>query len=156
MRAWIAGVAAASLLSGMAVALTPAGRVRQVTKLVCALLCALAVAGPLVELDFRSLSAGIALYEQQASRITGQAQEEAKMLDRTYIEERCQAYILAKAAEEGIALEGVTVTARWDEEDMVWYPWTAALDGARDPRLARVLEGELGIPAARQSWRDDG
>ncbi len=153
MRQWIAAIAAASVLSAMAMALTPKGRVRQVTGLACALVCALAVASPVTELDLGELAAGIAGYEQRARAVVSDAEEEAKMLDRTYIEERCQAYILGKAGPDTAA---VTVTARWDEEQLVWYPWSAQVDGAYDAALAAVMEGELGIPPSRQSWRDHG
>ena len=156
MREWIAGITAASLLAAVALALTPPGRVRQVTRLACGLLCALAVAGPLARLDVGLLAPSIAAYEQRALEITGQAEEEAKMLDRTYIEERCQAYILAKAAETGAAVDGVSLSARWDEDGRVWYPWAVTLHGPYNAALAASIEAELGIPAARQEWRSDG
>ncbi len=156
MRQWITGVTAASLLASIAMALTPKGRVRQVTSLVCGLMCALAVAGPLVKLDYKALASGAALYAQRAEQVAADAQEEAKMLDRTYIQDRCQAYILAKAAEGGLDVDGVRLQARWDESGCVWYPWSVEVDGDRDPRLAGLIESELGIPPERQSWRNDG
>lgn len=156
MRQWIASIAAASLLASVAMALTPKGRVRQVTKLTCGLMCALAVAGPLVQLDFQSLAASIAAYEKRAEEITSQGTEEGKMLERTYIEERCAAYILGKATEaDKVAADGVTVTARWDEDDLVWYPWEVTVNAPYSSRLSAAIEGELGIPGERQSWRGD-
>ncbi len=156
MRQWIISITAASVLSAVALTLTPPGRVKRVTRLVCALMCALAVAGPLVRLDMDGLAASIARYEQQAQVITGQAEEEAKMMDRTYIEDRCEAYILGKAAGANLAVDGVDLSARWDDGDLVWYPWSVAVDGAYDAWLSGVIEAELGVPAARQRWRDDG
>lgn len=156
MRQWIASIAAASLLASIAMALTPKGRARQITKLTCGLMCALAVAGPVVKLDFQGLAASIAAYERRAEEITSQGSEEAKMLNRTYIEERCAAYILGKATEaEAVAAGGVSVTARWDETDLVWYPWSVTVDAPYSSRLSAVIEGELGIPAERQNWRRD-
>ena len=154
MKQWIAGVAAVSVLAAMAMALTPPGRVKQVTKLVCGLMCALAVASPAARLDITSFAVGLASYEQRAREVTSQAEEEAKMLDRTYIEERCGAYILSKAAQLGAAASGAAVTARWDDGQLVWYPWSASVDGAYHAGLAAVIESELGIPPERQSWRD--
>ena len=156
MKQWISGIAAASVLAAMAMALTPKGSVRQVTRLVCGLMCALAVAAPVTKLDLGRISAGIAKYEQRAREITSQAEEEGKMLDRTYIEERCQAYILSKAAQLGAPVTEARVTARWEEDDMVWYPWTVTLDCPRHAALAGLIEGELGIPAERQEWSADG
>ena len=156
MRQWIAGVAAASLLAAIAMALTPPGRVRQVTRLVCGLLCALAVASPILTLDVGRIAAALAAYEQQAEKITADAEQEAKMLDRTYIEQRCAAYILGKAAEGNIAADSVVVTARWDEADLIWYPWSVAVEAPFDKWLSDRIEADLGVPSARQSWRDNG
>lgn len=156
MRQWILSVTAASVLSAVAMALTPPGRVRQVTRLACGLMCALAVAGPLARLDLDSLARSIALYGQRARVIADQAEEETKLLERTYIEEQCEAYIFAKAAEAELAVDGVDLSARWDEEDLVWYPWAVTVDAAYDSRLAGLIEGSLGIPPQRQTWRDDG
>ena len=155
MRHWIMSVTAASLLAAVAVNLTPPGRVRQVTRLACGLMCALAVAGPLARLDIDGLASSLALYGQRARVIAGQAEEEAKMMDRTYIEDRCEAYILAKAAEAELVVDGVSLSARWDEDDLVWYPWTVTVDAAYDGWLSAAIEGSLGIPPSRQSWRGD-
>ncbi len=155
MRQWVLSITAASLLAAVAMALTPPGRVKQVLRLACGLMCALAVAGPVVRLDFGTLASSIAQYEQQAEVITEQAEEEAKMLDRTYIEDKCEAYILAKAAEAGLDVKGVSLSARWDEEDLLWYPWAVTVDAPYSGRLAGVIEAELGIPAERQAWRSD-
>lgn len=149
-------IAAASLLSAIVMALTPPGRVRQVTRLVCGLMCALTVAGPLAQLDISGLAADIARYEQQADRIVRQAQEEEKMLERTYIEEQCRAYILGKAAERGLTPDGVSLTARWDEDAQVWYPWEVTVQAPYDSGLAAGIEAQLGIPAERQRWQTDG
>ncbi len=156
MMDWIAHITAASLLGALALTLTPPGRVQKVTRLVCGLVCALAVAGPVARLDTDSLARDMALYRQRASQIVSQAEEEGKMLDRTYIEQRCQAYILGKAAQAGVSVGSVTVTARWDEQALLWYPWQAALDAPFDSGLAASIEGELGIPVSRQEWRRDG
>ena len=156
MKQWIVHITAASLLSAMAMQLTPPGRVRQVTRLVCGLMCALTVAGPAAHLDIGKLAAGIALYQQQAERITSQAMEEEKMLERTYIEQRCQAYILAKAGRTDLAPDRVSVTARWDEDALVWYPWSVTVDAPFDRALSVSIEAQLGIPAGRQRWQSDG
>ena len=155
MKQWISGIAAASVLSAMAMALTPKGSVRQVTRLCCGLLCALAVAAPILRLDYQALGASIALYKQQADAITSQAEEEGKMLERTYIQDKCRTYILSKAARLGAPVDEVTVAARWDDGDGVWYPWTVSVEGAYHAGLAAAIEGELGVPAERQMWHAD-
>ncbi len=155
MKQWIMGIMAASLLSSIALALCPAGRVKSVTRLVCGLVCALAIASPILRLDIDSLAVGIAAYEQQAEKITRQAEEEEKMLERTYIEEKYAAYILAKATETGASVQDAVVLAQWNDEALVWYPWQVTLYGTYSAELSRSIESELGIPAGRQEWRDN-
>jgi hypothetical protein len=150
------GLAAASLLSCMALALTPPGRVRFVTKMVCGIVCALAMVSPVLELDLDSLAVSMAAYTQQAQSIVDAAEQEEKMMERTYIEQQCQAYILAKAAQEDSGVSSVSVQARWDDQALVWVPWQVTLDGAYDGTLSRAIETQLGIPAQRQEWSGNG
>ena len=156
MRDWIHGIFAASLLCAVAMALCPPGRVRRVTRLVCGLACALAIAQPIMALDPAALSVGLAEYRRQAQILRESGEEEEKMLERTYIEDQCSAYILDKAEEIGVSLAGASVEARWDDEALLWYPWSVTLDGAYTAPLSRAIEGELGIPLSRQNWSDDG
>ena len=78
------------------------------------------------------------------------------MLDRTYIEQACGAYILTKAAEADLAVDDAAVLARWDEDGLVWYPWSVTMDAPFHEGLSAAIEANLGIPRQRQSWRDDG
>lgn len=156
MREWITGVFSASLLSAVALALCPSGRVRAVTRMVCGIVCALAVASPLLSIDASSLAADMARYAQQADALSLEGEEERKMLERTYIEEECAAYICGKAAQTGAVIDGASVLARWDDDGHVWYPWSVAVEGAYDPILSNIIEGDLGVPAERQEWRTDG
>lgn len=156
MRQWIISIAAASILSSIALTATPAGRVRQVTKFVCGVMCALAVASPVARLDMDVLAAGLAAYGQRANQTVEQSEEETKMLNRTYIEEQYAAYILGKAAQADVDVDGVTVSARWDDSDLLWYPWQVTVDAKFNSGLSGLIEAELGIPRERQDWRDDG
>jgi hypothetical protein len=123
--------------------------------MVCGLVCALVMLSPVLELDLDKLAVSMAVYEQQAQTILETEEEETKRLERTYIEEQCQAYILAKAAQQGTAVTAVTVQAQWDDEALVWYPWSVTVTGSYDETLSRCMEAELGIPAQRQEWRDN-
>lgn len=156
MRDWVLGIFAASLLGALALALCPPGRVRTITKMVCGVVCALAVASPLLELDTASLARGMAEYRRQAEILAAGGEEEGKMLERTYIEEECAAYICAKAAEKGAEIDSASVLARWDDGDLVWYPWSVTVDGGYSAALAAVIEGDLGVPPERQEWSEDG
>lgn len=154
MKQWLLGVVGASLLSSLALMLCPGGRVKAVTKMVCALVCALAMLEPLMKLDMGSLSAGLAAYRQQAQSITENEEETAKMVQRTYIQEQCAAYILTQAQSLTLSIEAAEVLALWDAAEGVWYPWEATVTGPYDRTLARQIEEDLGIPEERQQWTE--
>ena len=156
MRQWILGIFAASLLSAFALALCPEGRVRPVLRMVCGIVCALAVASPLMGLDMDALASGLAEYRLQAQRSAAEGEEEGKMLERTYIEEECAAYICDAAARREIVIDGASVEVRWDDAALVWVPHGARVTGAYSPELSALIERELGIPAERQVFDSDG
>lgn len=152
MTQWLTGIVAASAISAFAMLVTPAGRVRHVTRMTCGILCALAMISPVLRLDPEILAVSMAAYEQAAQSVLEQAEEESKMLERSYIEEECGAYILSKASERQIPVLSVSVSARWDNDLAVWYPWSVQFEGEYSPALAQVAESDLGIPAERQTW----
>ena len=155
MREWILGIFSASLLSAMAMALCPKGRVRTVLRMVCGIVCAMAVASPLLRLDTDRIAAEMARWRCQAESITLEGEEEKRRMERTYIEGECAAYIGAKAAENGVEISDASVLARWDEDGRVWYPWSVAVRGAYDHALSNIIERDLGVPGERQEWKDD-
>lgn len=152
MRQWFMGMVASGVIAALAMMLTPPGRVRSVTKMACGVLCALAMLSPALEIDPQALSVSIAAYEQAARRVMEDGEEQAKMLERTYIEQEYGAYILSQAAQKQIPIAQASVSARWDEDSQVWYPWSAELLGPYSDGLSQLITTELGIPAERQSW----
>lgn len=152
MNEWLRSVIGTSLLASAALLLCPEGRVKGVTKLLCALVCCLALAQPVLELDPGTLSAGMAAYRQKAEELTQQEEEAAKLVQRTYIQDECEAYILSQAQSLGLSVPGAEVLARWDREQGLWYPWQVTVPAVYDGALAAVIEGELGIPEERQQW----
>lgn len=156
MKQWIMGIFSASLLGSMAMALCPEGRVKPVLRMLCGIICALTVVSPLLEADLNILSAQMAAYGQRARIIAREAEEESKMMERTYIEEQCAAYILAKGRELQAEVERVSVRAVWDDAGLVWYPWEVEISGLYSAALSSAVEAELGVPPQRQTWSGDG
>ena len=132
----------------------PEGAVRRVGKLACGLLMLSAILRPLVEVE--ALSPGDLLKDYQA-RTAVQAQtleEERNAALKSVIEQEFAAYIVDKAAQMG-AVCTAQVTCQLGE-DGAFLPWSAAVQGSFTPQqqeeLARILEEELAIPRARQSF----
>lgn len=155
IRGWLLGIVGAAILSAIAMSLTPKGRVRDVTRLVCGIVMALSLIQPVLKLDFDAYSLNLSEYRGAADSITDSIQENNDRLSRLIIEEECAAYILDKAQVLGLTAVTASVTAKWGDEGC-WYPYEAMLDiqGAQSDkdRLAAIIESELGIPRERQSW----
>jgi len=155
MKQWLLGVVGASLLSCIALVLCPAGRVKSVARLACGLVCIFALTQPLLSIDYESLSIGLASYSKRAQEVTDNAENEAELMRRTYIQDECAAYISAEAQELGLAVGTVSVSALWNQDEAVWYPYEVTVDSPYNTALSRRIEADLGVPAERQHWSGD-
>ena len=153
VKSWLLGLVGAAVFCALASELTPAGPVKRVQKIVCALVLAAALLLPLLRLDPEDYALNAAQYRSNAALVTGDAQEAARRMERTYIEDELEAYILDKAARLGAEVGAVRVTLRWSTEGC-WYPVAAELDAPYHARLSEAIAGELGIPREKQTWRD--
>lgn len=154
LRDWVLGLAGTAAFCAVATMLTPKGRVRQVVQLLTGLLMALALLQPLLRPELGELSLDLSKYRAQAEQLTQSGQELRQSLDRSIIEEQTEAYILDKAQSLGAAVVGAKVSLQWSTEGF-WYPTEVTLQGTYDAALSRLLEAELGIPAAAQRWTND-
>jgi len=152
MKSWLYSVVGASMLSALAMALCPKGRVRAVTGFVCAMLSMLALLSPVMELDPQALSSSMAYWRQQAQTVVETEEETSHYQKRMFIEEQCRTYILDEARRLGLELSSVEVQAVWDEEKEIWYPRSVAVPAAFSPALSTVIEAELGIAKEEQNW----
>jgi len=157
IRHWITGVAVTSMISGIALALTPTGKVKKVVELVTGTAVILALIAPVTEFDFSGYSMGLAEYRNNLAAFESGIEEVNNRLSRTIIEEECGAYILDKAQVFGLDISSVRVTVKWGDEGW-WYPHEVYIKTKQQtvlPELARVIEADLGIPEVRQYWSGD-
>lgn len=152
LKNWLLGLTAAALAVSLAQALTPEGTVKKIGRLVGALILLLAALRPLA--GWEGALPGLALPETAVEE-SGQGGEEALKI---LIAEKAGAYIVDKGqslgvrckAKVGVALDG----SGWP------IPWEAEITGMGTPEqkkaLSRAVEEDLGIPAQRQSFREEG
>lgn len=154
LRNWLFGLAGAAIVCSLATALTPEGRWRKITGLVCGVVMVIALISPLKDFNVSDYGSQLSEYRNAADKAAGRSEEISESLNRTYIQEECEAYILDKAADlnAGVRTE---VTARWDTGGW-WYPYEVKIVGdcgeAVKNKLTAVIEADLGIPAERQYW----
>ena len=154
---WVLGLAGAALITCICLMITPEGRVKKVTSLVCGFVLILALIKPLVGFDYTSFSknyAGLRLDAENLGQPLGDVNEK---LERTIIEQECSAYIVDKGTALGILNISAEVTAKWSE-DGYWYPVSAAITSGADPgaqsKLNGYIESELGISPSEIVWSD--
>jgi len=154
IRIWLLGMIGAAMFCAVAEALTPAGSVQRVQKMLCGIVLAAAMVTPFFSLDYDAYARQLAKIRQTAASADNDTKLRAENLSRTIIEEELEAYILDKAQTFGADISSAAVSARWSTEG-VWYPVAVTLDGSYNEDLAELIESELGISADRQQWGDE-
>ena len=151
LKSWLLGLVGAAIFCALASELTPQGSVKRVQRTVCALALAAALLLPLLRLDMEDYALNAARYRSYAAELTGDAEEAARRLERTYIQAELEAYILDKAEDLGAEVGAVRLTLRWSTEGC-WYPVAVELDAPYHAALSRAIASELGVAAENQSW----
>lgn len=155
IKDWLLGIAAAALAVAAAQSLTPRGAVKQVTRLAGGLVLLLAVVRPVLALEPGDLPVLALPGAAGTETVENRGGEVLKRL----IAQKTGAYILDKGRALGCEITQARVTAA--EDGSGWpVPWSAEVTGTWTPEqqraLARAVEDELGIPAQRQSYREEG
>ena len=156
VRQWLLGVACTALILAVADSLAPDGSVKKICRLAGGLALLLAAVSPILRLDGRVLAGMLEGYQAQVRRYEEALEEQNFLFYQAIIEESAAAYIVDKAKEMGISCQA-EVTFSYDE-DGVPCPWevTARGDWTDETReaLARLLEGDLGVPPQRQHYEE--
>lgn len=150
LKTWLLGITAAALAVALAQALTPAGTVKKIGKLIGGLVLLLAAVRPLAELDRDALTAARAA-SGQAQTETAQAGEEVL---KTLIEQKTAAYIANKGAELGCQ---ITAAVTVQDEEHGWpMPWSVEVTGCwtaeQQSALCDAICADLNIPKERQTF----
>lgn len=154
IRSWLSGLIGAAIFCALASELTPKGSVRRVQSALCGIVMVSALLMPLLRIDFADYALNLAQSREETEAVTQRADEVSRELNRRSIETELEAYILDKAQTLGAQVQNVSVSVRWSTEG-VWYPVSAELNGEYHAGLANLIEGELGISKADQSWRNN-
>ena len=156
LRSWAKGLIAASVLSAVCTQLGGRGAVKKVLDFVCGVVMLSVLLSPLLSADSEAFADALSDYRAAAVALTEDVEQREKQLLRTYIEQKCGAYIWDEADTLGVALTEVSVRARWREEN--WIPWEARLQGdittEQLKTLSACMESQLGIPPERQHWNE--
>lgn len=155
LKEWLLGVTATALAVSLAQALTPEGTVKKIGRLVGGLVLLLSALRPLMGWE------GAPLGSLSFAPVPGAVEEAGRSVEeimKTLIAQKAGAYIVDKGQSLGFSC-GAEVTVALDGSG--WpVPWEATVFGewtpAQKKALSQAVEEELGIPAQRQSFREEG
>lgn len=147
VRQWLLSVTCAALIAALADGLMPKGAVKQVGKLVCALVLLCAVLRPVLSVQLPDAGQMLSEIRGEVEYSRDGLEQGSEQMLKTLIERECGAYIVDKAAMLGAACQ-VRVECKEDEAG-IWLPFRATVagqlnDGQRQ-ELTALVRSELGI-----------
>lgn len=149
-----------SVLFGLAMTAAPEGGVKRVMAILCSVILIVVIISPIAKLDIDSYELAKARYSLREEELCRHGQEMNRQLGRLVIEQQYEAYIMDKAKEMSLVLDGVEVETEWSEEGF-WLPYSVQIfisnESNAQSSLNQQIMTELGIPYERQMWTlDDG
>ena len=155
IKGWIIGLAAASIIAAILIAISPAGKARKVTAFASGFLIIAALIKPVIGFDFQTFSSAVMQYGVMGEEYAGLLEKENGRMLTSIIEERSSAYISDKAVSLGMKKIRVRVKTEKGDGD---YPYpnevyiSAEFSDVQKQSLSNYIESEFGVPVSRQYW----
>ena len=153
MKQWLMGVIAAAILCTIAQDLSPRGSVKQVGRLVCAMVLLCAVLSPVKTLDVAAGGQWLTDYRAALADSRAALTEQGEEIQMAVIAEKYRAYIESKGAQLGLKCQA-QVDCR--EEGGIYVPDRVQVTGdlaqEEQEQLVREIQSDLDIPAQRQEY----
>lgn len=154
VRQWLTGVTCAALLAALAEGLMPKSPVKQVGKLVCALVLLCAMLRPVLTVKIPDLSHILNATPGEIDQRQMQLEHSNGAMLKTLIERQSAAYIVDKAAQLGLVCRAQVTCA--EGEGGTWLPRsvhiTGQLDARQQAQLTAAIQNELGIAPEQQVY----
>ncbi|MGM9538821.1 MAG: hypothetical protein ACI3VN_10875 [Candidatus Onthomonas sp.] len=148
LREWLLAVLAASFLTAAAQAVMPEGPVKSVGRLICGLLLFLALARPVLGIQYASLAASIRDYSAQLAETQEGLEETNQRLTESIIVQETATYIQDKSSELGLDCRAEVT---WDWSGQVPEPSEVTVTGEltdnQQQRFTQALTQDLGLKA---------
>ena len=151
VRQWLLSVTCAALLAALADGLMPQGAVKQVGKLVCALVLLCAVLRPVLDVTLPDTGRLLSGLQGEVERSKAGLEQDSEQMLKTLIERECGAYIVDKAARLGAQCRA-QVECKADDTG-VWLPYRVSIAGQLNDdqrqELTALVQSELGLAPER-------
>lgn len=159
VRTWIIGICAGAIICAVAQTLAPKSRSGGAVKLACGFMTAALLIGPIKSFDFGEYALSLSEIRGKGGMYAQNAMVHGEDMLKSVIEEQSETYILDKAEELGIKNAFADVSAVAAAQGDYPLPYSVELGGEAEleqrKRLSSYIEGELGVPAQRQYWRNE-
>ena len=149
---WLLSVSAAALLVSVVQTLIPEGGMRRAAVFTGGLLLLAVLLRPVVEVDLSSISESLADWTEQVEQRQSELEQTQTDALAAGIAERAATYISDKGAALGLTVTAAVETRAGD--DGIPVPYAAVIEGPRSEALAASIAADLGIPAERQTWKE--
>lgn len=149
---WLLSVSAAALLVSVVQTLIPEGGMRRVASFTGGLLLLAVLLRPVLGADFSGLSAGLDRWTEQVEQRQWELESAQTDALAAGIAERAATYISDKGAALGLTVTAAVETRAGDNGIPV--PYSAVIQGPWSEALSASIAADLGIPAERQTWKE--
>lgn len=149
-RAYLLTLLAASILVSAIYALLPDGAIRKVLLFAGGIAVFLVAVRPLPLIDWDAVSRNLAIPALAPADYAAELEEANDELTQRYIKQQCEAYILDKAAQKGVALKSAYIILNGAQ------PVAATVSGTftklQREVMSELIEDALGIQTENQTW----
>lgn len=144
-----------AILFGVILDITPEGNVKKVSGIVCSAALIMTLFSAVKSIELPEYGFDSAYYRQLGDSLAAHAENSSEQLGGLVIQNKCEEYIMDKAAHLGIA-EIIVEVAVYPNDNDEWLPERVTLaalcsDDARE-QLSNIIEAELGITKGNQIW----
>ncbi len=152
IHSWVSAIAAVTMMMAVVSVLTPKNSAGRAVMFCGSIIMTVVLVSPIKKLDVAALSGYSARFEKEVERRAEQVSRQNEKLRKDIIEENTRAYILQRAESMGISCD-------LDIECSDDVPYTAVVCVKNKdvvPAVSGLLEMEVGIPSARQTFEIEG
>ena len=152
VRQYVFTVVAAALLCGILSSIFHQGKSKELLRILCGIFLTFTVLKPIIGADWTKFLEESIIFESDAQQAAALGENMARQATAELIKEKCQAYILDKAAELNVS---ITAEVTVSEEESP-KPISVVISGQISPysraKLESILETDLGIAKENQVW----
>lgn len=150
LRAYVLGVAAASMLCGVLIRLPRSSGSAVIVRMLCGIFLTIVLIQPLAGKKARLWEAALPDVGEEAEEIISEGRASAEDIRKEFIKERLEAYILSRAGEIGADIQADITLGK------NCLPTHIRVMGSISPiyrsKLTQIIASELGIPREQQEW----